>query len=165
MNTKKYELSYSSFIISFRICAWNSVFMWLNTLVATWLVNNIFQFQPPKKDAKSSAKQPQKTQKKKEGSGGGKAKKKVRHSVTVISEVMFHMYLEAFSWFACFLRSFLSIYQDSDLYRVLHKSHSPFPRTITVGAPNLPNQPTNLFWLTEVVTKWLQTQLPWLLWE
>ncbi|CAG4957486.1 unnamed protein product [Colias eurytheme] len=31
---------------------------------------------PPKKDAKSSAKQPQKTQKKKEGSGGGKAKKK-----------------------------------------------------------------------------------------
>ncbi|KAH8248289.1 hypothetical protein KR038_010284, partial [Drosophila bunnanda] len=32
--------------------------------------------QPPKKDAKSSAKQPQKTQKKKEGSGGGKAKKK-----------------------------------------------------------------------------------------
>lgn len=32
--------------------------------------------QPPKKDAKGSAKQPQKTQKKKEGSGGGKAKKK-----------------------------------------------------------------------------------------
>ncbi|RZC31922.1 40S ribosomal protein S25, partial [Asbolus verrucosus] len=31
---------------------------------------------PPKKDSKSSAKQPQKTQKKKEGSGGGKAKKK-----------------------------------------------------------------------------------------
>lgn len=35
-----------------------------------------FHVQPPKKDAKSSAKQPQKTQKKKEGSGGGKAKKK-----------------------------------------------------------------------------------------
>ncbi|XP_047537160.1 40S ribosomal protein S25 [Vanessa atalanta] len=33
-------------------------------------------FNPPKKDAKSSAKQPQKTQKKKEGSSGGKAKKK-----------------------------------------------------------------------------------------
>uniref|UniRef100_A0A1B0BL72 40S ribosomal protein S25 n=1 Tax=Glossina palpalis gambiensis TaxID=67801 RepID=A0A1B0BL72_9MUSC len=31
---------------------------------------------PPKKDSKSSAKQPQKTQKKKEGSSGGKAKKK-----------------------------------------------------------------------------------------
>lgn len=36
----------------------------------------VFYVQPPKKDAKSSAKQPQKTQKKKEGSGGGKAKKK-----------------------------------------------------------------------------------------
>ncbi|XP_054726511.1 40S ribosomal protein S25 [Anastrepha obliqua] len=35
-----------------------------------------FLTMPPKKDAKSSAKQPQKTQKKKEGSGGGKAKKK-----------------------------------------------------------------------------------------
>lgn len=34
------------------------------------------QFQPPKKDTKSSAKQPQKTQKKKEGGSGGKAKKK-----------------------------------------------------------------------------------------
>ena len=33
-------------------------------------------FQAPKKDTKSSAKQPQKTQKKKEGGGGGKAKKK-----------------------------------------------------------------------------------------
>lgn len=32
--------------------------------------------QAPKKDTKSSAKQPQKTQKKKEGGGGGKAKKK-----------------------------------------------------------------------------------------
>lgn len=32
--------------------------------------------QPPKKDTKASAKQPQKTQKKKEGGGGGKAKKK-----------------------------------------------------------------------------------------
>lgn len=31
---------------------------------------------PGKKDAKSTAKQPQKTQKKKEGGGGGKAKKK-----------------------------------------------------------------------------------------
>ncbi|XP_055710198.1 40S ribosomal protein S25 [Phlebotomus papatasi] len=31
---------------------------------------------PPKKDSKSTSKQPQKTQKKKEGSGGGKAKKK-----------------------------------------------------------------------------------------
>lgn len=38
-----------------------------------------FLFQPPKKDAKPSAKQPQKTQKKKEGSGGGKAKKKVTY--------------------------------------------------------------------------------------
>ncbi|XP_017954800.1 40S ribosomal protein S25 isoform X1 [Drosophila navojoa] len=37
---------------------------------------NVFKSYPPKKDAKSSAKQPQKTQKKKEGSGGGKAKKK-----------------------------------------------------------------------------------------
>ncbi|VVC90594.1 unnamed protein product [Leptidea sinapis] len=33
---------------------------------------------PPKKDTKTSAKQPQKTQKKKEGSGGGKAKKKYK---------------------------------------------------------------------------------------
>lgn len=32
--------------------------------------------QAPKKDAKATAKQPQKTQKKKEGGGGGKAKKK-----------------------------------------------------------------------------------------
>lgn len=32
--------------------------------------------QPPKKDSKATAKQPQKTQKKKEGGGGGKAKKK-----------------------------------------------------------------------------------------
>ncbi|XP_050544878.1 40S ribosomal protein S25 [Daktulosphaira vitifoliae] len=31
---------------------------------------------PPKKDAKGSSKQPQKTQKKKEGGSGGKAKKK-----------------------------------------------------------------------------------------
>lgn len=42
------------------------------------LVIHVFCFsQPPKKDSKASAKQPQKTQKKKEGSGGGKAKKKV----------------------------------------------------------------------------------------
>lgn len=48
-------------------------------IVFVWSLTYLnLKFQPPKKDSKSSAKQPQKTQKKKEGSGGGKAKKKVR---------------------------------------------------------------------------------------
>lgn len=45
-------------------------------MVETPLTRCKFFFQPPKKDAKATAKQPQKTQKKKEGGGGGKAKKK-----------------------------------------------------------------------------------------
>lgn len=45
-----------------------------------WKIYVHLNFQPPKKDSKASAKQPQKTQKKKEGSGGGKAKKKVKYT-------------------------------------------------------------------------------------